>query len=98
MEKRAEILKVINYFIELEISDKSNYTPLTNEESLIGDSGIDSFDFIIIFLKIGEIYGIDDKVFKEKLNVPNPSIKTIIDFLVEHQTIYKTFDEATQGA
>lgn len=93
-----EILKVINYFIELEISDKSNYTPLKNEESLIGDSGIDSFDFIMVFLKVGEVYGIDDKLFKEKIGGSNPSVKTIIDFLEEHQSVYKTFDEAIKGA
>lgn len=96
--KRAEILKVINYFIESEISDKSNYTPLIDESSLIGDSGIDSFDFIMVFLKVGEVYGIDDKVFKEKLGGSNPSIKTIIDFLEEHHSVYKTFDEAIKGA
>lgn len=93
MEQRKEILKVLNDLIELEIHDKSDFNALENEEYLLGDAGLDSFDFIMIFLKIGEAYGIKDKVFKEKLIDPNPTVGTIIDFLLEHKTSYKTYDE-----
>lgn len=97
MEQREEILKVINYLIEAEIHDKSDFNKLENEDSLLGDAGLDSFDFIMVFLKIGEAYGIKDKVFKDKLTDPNPTIKIIIDFLLEHKTSYKSYEEIVNG-
>lgn len=97
MEQREEILNVINHFIELEIHDKSQFNKLDNEDALLGDAGLDSFDFIMVFLKIGEVYGIKDKVFKDKLTDPNPTVGTIIDFLLEHKTSYKTYDEVVSG-
>lgn len=93
MEQRKEILKVINSLIEAEIHDKSTFNELKNEEALLGEAGLDSFDFIMLFLKIGEAYGIKDKVFKDKLTDPNPTMKTIIDFILEHKTIYKTYEQ-----
>ncbi|MDR0580414.1 MAG: hypothetical protein LBG21_07430 [Campylobacteraceae bacterium] len=93
MKNRQEILAVINYLIKEEIYDKSNFKELTSEDSELKDTGLDSFDFIMVFLKLGEIYGINDKVFKEKLTDPNPNIKIIIDFLIENKTTYKTCKE-----
>jgi acyl carrier protein len=82
--KREEILNVVNNIAKNEIHDKSTFKQLSNEEQSLIETGIDSFDFIMVYMKLGEHFGIADKDFKEKLPDANPSLNVLIDFILEY--------------
>lgn len=81
MNNRTTILKKLNEIAKNEIHDKSTFVEMTSEESKISETGIDSFDFIMFFMKLGEEFKIDSKVFKDELEESDPSVKTIIDII-----------------
>lgn len=81
--KREDVLNTINEIAESEIHDKSAFQQLINEKQMLTDTGIDSFDFIMLYMKLGEHFGIANKDFKEKLPEGDPSVNILIDFILE---------------
>ena len=84
MSVRQEILETINEIAASEMHDKSAFNALTDESEQIGKTGIDSFDFIMLFMKISEHYGMDNKIFKNNLTEGNPTAGAVIDLIEEH--------------
>jgi len=80
---RQKVLQTINEIAESEIHDKSTFKKLESEEQTLTQTGIDSFDFIMLYMKLGEHFGIDNKEFKEKLPEGDPQLSTLIDFILE---------------
>lgn len=85
MSNRTTILTELNKIAKNEIHDKSTFVEMTSEESKISETGIDSFDFIMFFMKLGEEFNVDSKVFKDELEESDPTVKTIID-IIERQS------------
>lgn len=83
---RQEIMNKINQIALAEMHDKAAYNELVSEEDRLSDTGIDSFDFIMFYMKLGEQFGIDNKYFKEKLPDSNPTAQVLIDFIEAHSS------------
>lgn len=81
--QRTEILQTINKIAESEIHDKSTFQELTDEKQTLTNTGIDSFDFIMLYMKLSEHFSIDNKDFKDKLPEGDPSLDVLIDFILE---------------
>jgi len=81
---RQEIMNKINQIAQAEMHDKAAYHELKNEQDRLSDTGIDSFDFIMLYMKLGEQFGIDNKYFKEGLSDSNPTMNVLIDFIEAH--------------
>lgn len=81
---RQEIMTIINQIAENEIHDKSVFKKLTSEQEHLTDTGIDSFDFIMLYMKLGEEFNIPNKDFKDKLTDNDPTLEALIDFISEY--------------
>lgn len=81
MERKNTIIEKINDIILGEIHDKSEFIKLTNDNQTIAETGIDSFDFIMVYLKIGDEFNIDNNIFKEKLGDENPPLNKLINII-----------------
>ncbi len=90
MDKRSEILQIINTIAKNEIHDKSAFKELVSEENFVSEAGIDSFDFIMLYMKLGEIYKINSKLFKDYLGDGDPKVGLVIDLIEQHGTISGT--------
>jgi len=71
---RQEIMNKINEIAKAEMHDKTAFNELTSEEDKLTDTGVDSFDFIMLYMKLGEYFNIDNKDFKNKLPEGNPTL------------------------
>lgn len=79
-----EIINKINEIAKAEMHDKAAFKELTSGENKLTDTGIDSFDFIMLYMKLGEEFGIDNKHFKDKLPEGDPTIDVLINFIEEN--------------
>jgi acyl carrier protein len=71
-------------YTKAEMHDKAAFKELTSGENKLTDTGIDSFDFIMLYMKLGEEFGIDNKHFKDKLPEGDPTIDVLINFIEEN--------------
>lgn len=83
---RTEVLDTVNQIAKDEIHDQSLFHMITNETQTLSETGIDSFDFIMLYLKVGERFEISNKDFKEKLDSGDPTLETFINFILEYST------------
>jgi len=83
---REEVIKIINKITKDEIHDQSTFKMITSEAQTLTETGIDSFDFIMLYMKLGEHFGISNKDFKEKLPAGDPTLQVLIDFILDNST------------
>lgn len=94
MEFSSEsLLRLLNFICFNEIGMKENFKELTSVEQFISQSGIDSFDFVMLYLFVGEAYGINDGLFREHLPETDITLATLFAFVDEHKTKIVDFDK-----
>lgn len=81
-----EIINKINEIAKAEMHDKTAFNEITSGQNKLTDTGIDSFDFIMLYMKLGEEFGIDNKHFKDKLPEGDPTIAELTNFIQENAT------------
>ncbi len=84
---RKEFMDTINELAKAEMHDKTAFKELIDEQQILTETGVDSFDFIMLYMKLGEYFNINNKIFKDKLPAGDPTLKTLIDFLEEHASV-----------
>ncbi len=84
---RKEIMEKINEIAKVEMHDKTAFKELTSEQQTLSETGIDSFDFIMLYMKLGEYFNIENKVFKDELPDGDPILETVINFLEKNANI-----------
>lgn len=85
--ERELILSTINGIIENEMHDKSLFVELKDDNDKLSDTGIDSFDFIMVYMKLSEKYKIENKTFKENLSEDNPTVRVLINFIDKYKNL-----------
>lgn len=87
------LLKLLNFICFNEIGIKENFKELTSVDQFISESGIDSFDFVMLYLFVGEAYGINDGLFREHLPETDITVATLYAFVLEYKTKVVDFDK-----
>ncbi|MBT5490787.1 hypothetical protein HOK00_00300 [bacterium] len=67
---------------QLNDSDKVNFSDDLNQT--FSQSGLDSFDFVGVFIDISERFGVDDLLIQDKMIETDVSFQEMIDFILEY--------------
>lgn len=94
-----EKLQIINAICEEAINIREDYVPATNITQKLSDTGVDSLDFITVFIYIGDIWGISDETFNKHPSIspdtPRPLLlEDIIMCINDVHTIDPTLEDA----
>jgi|JYMV01.1.fsa_nt_gi hypothetical protein len=96
---RQEQFDIIMVICEEAINIKSDYKLVDDASQALTDTGVDSLDFITVFIYMGDIWGISDDDFNNHPDIsPEPPrpllIEDILNCINEVHTLDPTKDEA----
>lgn len=83
----TDLLKLFNGVIKIAKPISTDASFAKSLEDVFADMDLDSLDFLLLGVYMGEIYGVPEEVMKEK----RPDIKTVQDFF-EFVKKHKTKD------
>ena len=92
-EELTELINLISK-TELEVIRSPNFSLIKNPDSLLSEMGIDSLEYMMLYLHIGEICGIKNEDFQLPSMQGDISLKFFIEFINKHKTKHLTFSEA----
>lgn len=93
----TDLLTVVNGIIKEELSIvRKEFTPLTEGADLISKSGVDSLEYMVLYMWLGELYGIDNKVFSSIETLGDVSIAQLSSFITAKRTKTPEAQEALE--
>jgi len=90
---RTDILKSINYICMNEMHDERDFNEIKDENAYITSSGIDSFDLVMLYIKLGDFYKVSDEDFKKNLEPGDNKLNDIINLIINNGKNIKSFDK-----
>jgi acyl carrier protein len=79
---------------ELEVIKSPNFKEITNHTSKLSEMGIDSLEYMMLYMHLGELFGIDKERFKDLEVLGDVQLRTITDFLQQQDTRNLSIEEA----
>ena len=92
--KDEDIIKLMNQVALFDMTNNEIFKPLETREDMISKMGLDSFDYVMWYLYIGEEFGIEQATFNEHLTREDLPVSRIIDFINDFYTIEVDFEES----
>mgnify|MGYP000149594941 CR=1 FL=1 len=84
---KEEVLAVVNGIAERELKlVRKSFTPLTGGRAPLSSMGIDSLEYMVLYMWLGEVYGIDTKTFAIVEKLGDASSDQLTTFIVKHAT------------
>ena len=95
MITKEEILVVVNGIAERELKlVRKSFTPITEGHALLSSMGIDSLEYMVLYMWLGEVYEIDSKTFAIIERLGDASSDQLTTFIAKYATKYPSAKEA----
>jgi acyl carrier protein len=78
-----DFLKLFNGIVAKAKPVSAAESQATSMDDLLADLDIDSLDYMMISMYVGELYGIDEDIMK---TMDVRTVQDILDFIVKHKT------------
>ena len=79
---------------ELEVIKSPNFKEITKPTSHLSEMGIDSLEYMMLYMHLGELFGIDKERFKDLEVLGDVQLRTITDFLHQEDTRDLSIEES----
>jgi hypothetical protein len=95
MNSTDVIIKIVNEIAKLELDIvKKEHTYIEDVNELLSGMGIDSLEYMMVYMWIGEIYKIDNNEFQKVEMRGDITFNHLINFINNKSSETPTFDEA----
>lgn len=93
---REELTELINLLAktELEVIRSPDFSPIVDENDALSQMGIASLEYMMMYLHIGELFGIANDKFQLPELQGDILLGKLLDFLNKYDTRKLSFDEA----
>ena len=89
------IVQIVNEIARLELDlIKKEHTYISDVNQVLSDMGIDSLEYMMVYMWIGEIYKIDNNEFQKVEMRGDITFQHLINFINSQSTETPTFEEA----
>lgn len=98
MLDKNEFLEFFNIVCKEAINIKTDFKEITDLDALITESGIDSLDFITVFIYIGDIFEISDEDFNKHPLLEDKKVPSFNNLIAIIQDVGKNKDVDIKNA
>jgi acyl carrier protein len=93
---REEVKDLINLISEEELAviNSPNFKRITEETLVLSAMGIDSLEYMMLYMHLGDLFGIDKEAFKNLEVLGDVQLRTAVDFLLQWDTRRLSYGEA----
>ncbi|MEO1945522.1 MAG: hypothetical protein ABGY11_14565 [Candidatus Thioglobus sp.] len=97
----TEILKLLNIIGKESINEQKNFREITDGEAIFTDMGLDSLDFVTMFIYTGDIFDMPDEDFNKHhlmdVKGPVPTFNNLITVIKDvGKNLDVTYEEALE--
>ena len=73
---------------------RKTFVPLTEAHEVLSSTGIDSLEYMVLYMWLGELYGVDNKTFEKIEAKGDVTLNDMIEFLEHNATKQPSAEEA----
>mgnify|MGYP000645000512 CR=1 FL=1 len=89
------LIKIVNAIIDSELKIvRKDFIPIESGEELLSSTGIDSLEYMVLYMWLGEIYGIDSKGFAKVEILGDITFAQLSIFIEKAKTKNPSVEEA----
>ena len=78
-----ELIELVNGIVLVVTPVNSNEIEITNLDTPIPETGLDSLDTLMFSIYLSDIYGVDEETLKQMQPI---TIRDVIEFMYQHKT------------